>query len=117
MSLTHEDRRKRRKKIAEYAKTHTDKETATEFGVHPMTVINARNEHGVIKKSTGAPSTYQIVAAMIRGERQVDVARRLGCSKQFVNQCKDRMIEHGVFDAVSDSANSYRCGVVRKLKP
>ena len=47
-----------------------------------------------------APSTYKVVAALIRGEKQVEVARRLGVSRQFVNQCRKKMIEHGVFDAV-----------------
>lgn len=102
MTMTHPQREKRRRKIAEYAKTHTYNETLRKFKVSKQTVYDSCQEHGVVKLDgrRGSPSTYKIVAALIRGEKQADVARRLKVSRQFVNQCRKKMIEYGVFDAV-----------------
>ena len=107
MTMTHPQREKRRRKIAEYAKTHTYNEAIRKFRVSKQTVYDSCRQHGVVKPDgrANAPSTYKVVAALIRGEKQVEVARRLGISRQFVNQCRKKMIEHGVFDAVAWIAN------------
>lgn len=103
MTITHKQRAERRRKIAEYAKTHTYEATKQKFKVSKHTVYDSCRMLGVVKPDgrANAPSTYKVVAAMILGEKQVEVARRLGVSRQFVNQCRKKMVEHGVFDAVA----------------
>lgn len=104
MRLTHKERCSRRKQMAEYAKTHTDAVTARRFGVTEATVKKGRQENGVVKTHGMPASTYRIIAALIRGDKQADIARRECCSRQFVNQVKARMEKHGVFEAVNEFA-------------
>jgi len=98
--MTHEQRRNRRKQIAEYARTHTDAVTARRFGVTATTARQSRRENGVVKAHGVPTSTYRIIAALIRSEKQADIARRECCSRQFVNQVKAKMEKNGIFEAV-----------------
>lgn len=98
--LTHEERRSRRREIAEFSKTHTDYQTAAEFGVCRDTVVAARRAFGIRKDSecvVNAPSTYQILACLLRGESQSDIARSLVVSRQRVNQIKQGAKAAGIF--------------------
>lgn len=110
--MSHEDRRLRRKKIADYAKDHTDRETAKKFGITSQTVRFSRNEFQVSKayKQEVPPSSYEIIAALIRGEQKSEIARRFGVSQQFIGQVRDRAVKHGVFAAVKDYATKNRDG-------
>jgi len=104
MPMTHGERWQRRRKIAEYAKSHSDAKTSQKFLVTRTTVKAARKEFGVIKQGTQSvsPSGYAIIADLIRCEPDADVARKLGVTRQFVGQCKNKMKKYGVFDAVED---------------
>jgi len=104
MPMTHDERRLRRQKIAEHAKSHSDAATASEFGVTEATVKSARKEFGVIKRAAQSvpASGYAIIAGLIRCEPDIDLARKHGVSRQFIGQCKNKMQKYGVFDAVED---------------
>lgn len=113
--MTHEERRKRRAKIAKYAAKHTDKETAAKFGVTERMVCSARAEHGFGKEDTRVPLTgYGIAACLIRGEKMADVARKYGVSRQFVNIVKNKMRKYGVFDAVQQVASENAVAVLKE---
>ena len=103
MTMTHAEAKQLRKEIATYSRKYGVPVTANEFGVSIQTVLNSRREHG-IPNPRGNPlakSSYSIVADLIRGEKEADIARRYTVSRQFVNQCKKKMQQHGVFDAVA----------------
>lgn len=50
MAMSHEDRAKRRKKIADFCKKHTVEQAAAHFGVSAGTATKACEEHGVKMK-------------------------------------------------------------------
>lgn len=109
---THKEAKARRKQIAEYATTHSDMETALKFNVHPQTVRFSRIENDVNKKDKQfvPASSYEIMAAMIRGEKHSEIAKRFGVSRQFIGQIRDRAQKHGVFAAVQSYATKKRDG-------
>ena len=41
-------------------------------------------------------STYRIIAALLRGERQVDIARQFGMSRQRVGQVREHCLAAGI---------------------
>lgn len=108
MPMTREERRDRRAKIAEYAKTHSTNQAVSKFGVSKMTVVASCKEFGVSKQQAinSYPSTYVVVAGLISGKKASEIAADLNVSPQFVSQCKKKMREHGVFKAVEEYANS-----------
>lgn len=113
--FTHDERRSRRQKIADYARDHSDGETASKFGVTIPTVRKARMENGVHKPNCRGlpPSSYGIVAGLIRGQPMADVARQFKVSRQFVKQIQQRMQKHGVFDAIAEIASKNAVDVLK----
>jgi len=110
--MTHSDRKIRRQKMAEYAKDHSDRETARKFGCHQQTVRFSRVENNITKKHKQEvpASSYKIIAALIAGEKHADIARAAGVSRQFIGQVRDRALKHGVFVAVKNYAKKNRDG-------
>lgn len=87
----------RRKKMAKFAKKHGVDVAAQEFGVSIGTVYLACREYDTkpVRKPQVAESTLVIVRKLLDGERQSDIARDLGVSRQYVSQVKRRAIAAG----------------------
>lgn len=98
--LSHPERKSRRAQIAAAVKREklTAAEASERFGVSIHTVWSACREHDVIPEmfQNRMPSAYCILARLLKGESQADIARDLGISRQAVNQVKQRAIEAGI---------------------
>ena len=110
--MTHEQRRARRKEIAEYSKSHTNYQTAKHFGITTTTVRQSRMEHDLPIKVDGdgivPVSSYRILAEIIRGRPDIDIAKKYDVSKQFVNQVRLRAGDAGVYDAINKKIKAVR---------
>lgn len=110
--LTHEQRRDRRKEIAEYSETHTVRQAATKFGVTTATVRQSRMEHSLPIKVDGDSvvpvSSYRILAEIIRGRTDKAIAKSHDVSKQFVSQIRLRAGKAGVYKAINAKIDAVR---------
>lgn len=90
MSMSHEERRARRQRIADYCRDHTVTEAAFAHGVSCTFVREACAEHGVAVESLAnakTASSYAILLDLHKGEgTQVEIAERHGVSRQRVGQ-------------------------------
>ena len=100
--LTHPERRARRAAIAaDVARGDDVSEVAQRHGVGVPTVRNACLEAHVSKcplpsTKVRAVTSFQILAALLRGGRQVDVAADFGVSRQRVEQIERMATEAGI---------------------
>lgn len=90
MPLTHEQRRSRRREIAEFSADHSDAETARKFGVCILTVKHARREFKAKKSpdrvvQASTPKTVAILARMMRGDKQSEIVKDTGLSRQRIS--------------------------------
>lgn len=90
MSLTHDQRRDRRLAIAEFSANHSDSEAARKFGVCILTCRNARKEYAISKSPervvhTATPKTVAILARLLNGEKQSEIAKDTGLSRQRIS--------------------------------
>lgn len=88
--LTHEQRRHRRREIAVFSSDHTDAETARKFGVCILTCKNARREFKIKKTpervvQTSTAKTMTILARLLRGDKQSEIAKDTGLSRQRIS--------------------------------
>ena len=106
--MNHEERRKRRKEMAEECRTRltADKlgnrlvegEVAKSYGVSLSTIIKACMEHGIVtsrKMSVAMPSSFLILKLLIDGEKPAELAKKFDVSRQCVDQVKQRGIDAG----------------------
>jgi DNA-binding NarL/FixJ family response regulator len=97
--LTHEERRARRERaVTLLRKGHTAEEVAAVVGLAAGTVTQIGYLAGVVarKRARASANTMAILAALARGETQSDIARRLGCSRQYVHSLDALAREAGV---------------------
>lgn len=109
---TREEQYERRQALARAVKSgRSVDDVAAEFGVTGATVRMACHQFRVKLPATttrGRPAGsrsrhFEIVAALLRGEREIDVAERMGVTKQAVHLVKQRAAEAGVFDGLKRS--------------
>jgi hypothetical protein len=97
--LSHDDRSERRKNIAKYAAEHGAAAASQAHKVSLSTVWSACKEFSVkparAARDYTAPSTMQILKALLDGEKQTDVATRFRLSRQRVHQIRCSAIEAG----------------------
>lgn len=91
------ERGARRKRMAMFAQKNGVDAAAQEFGVSIGTVYGACRENGInlARKPQEAELMLVITRKLLDGERQSDIARELGVSRQYVSQVKHRAIEAG----------------------
>lgn len=93
-AMSHEDRKKRRKRIAKYAQRHGLNEAAQEFGVRVSLIYTALREHSEkpVRSTLSIERTLKIVAMLQDGWHPPTIADELGASRQHVyfvrGQCK-----------------------------
>jgi transposase len=87
----------RRKKMAMFAEKNGVDDAAQEFGVSIGTVYGACRENGInlVRKPQQAELMLVITRRLLDGERQSEITRDLGVSRQYVSQVKRRAIEAG----------------------
>jgi transposase len=106
--LSQEDRKARRKKVADFvAKGKTIREAADEFGISETQVSNACREFSVqpkrAKVATFSPkglSQFNVLSLLIDGLTERAVAEHLGISVQYVNSVAVKARQDGVFRAI-----------------
>lgn len=100
--MTHEERAKRRRSIADdVAAGATTDEVATKYGVAIATVENACAEFGITLVSEPierpiAESTYDIIAAILKGKSDSAIAGETGLSRQRINVIRLKCREAGM---------------------
>ena len=92
-TLTHAERAQRRRRIAERVRENgcSIDEAAQAFGVSRSMVRDSCHEHGVAFTDgrSAQPlgvSTYRIILALLKGEEQASVSRRMRVSHQRVSE-------------------------------
>ena len=92
-TLTHAERAERRRRIAEHVRDNgcSISEAARHFGVSVNMVRDSCHEHGVAFTDgrSAQPlgvSTYRIILALLKGEEQASVSRRMRVSPQRVSE-------------------------------
>ena len=90
MPISHTQRREIRRQIAIHSISHTDDETVRKFGVCHLTVKHARREFGFKKnpelvQQTSSPKTLDIVARLLRGEKQSVIVKDTGLTRQRIS--------------------------------
>jgi transposase len=101
MGLTHKERKKRRRDIARDVKSGVSiEDVSRKYDVATATIYESCREHGTqppkkVRRDMG-PNTYLIIAALLRGQRQVAIATEHNVSPQRVNQVADRCREAGI---------------------
>jgi hypothetical protein len=110
--LSHEERAARRKEVAEFVRSYNHEHgkggvraAAKKFGLSLFTIQRACEEHGVPFQSVGPGgvpkvNSYKVLARLIAGESQADIARDLGAHRQSISQIAVHAREAGVFAAV-----------------
>ena len=99
--MTHEQRAKRRAKIAAYCRRHSVGSAAREFAVSTNTVRDACEEHGV-DPITDAPVSVRdrplrVIAALVTGRASyASVAKRVGVTRQAVADLASRCDAAGI---------------------
>jgi DNA-binding IscR family transcriptional regulator len=101
-ATTHAERHQRRQAIiAELGESTTRHEIrliAATYGVSELYVRKLAHNAGVrVARQDKQPSTYTIVAALLRGESQSEIAERHGVSRQRIHQIHTAMQVHGVY--------------------
>lgn len=103
MTLSHVERAERRRRIADYCRTHTWPEAAQEFGVSHNTAREACKVHGVEPvrmphMEPVRPATMSILAALQNepGRSLADVASAHGISRQRVQEILRRARDAGM---------------------
>lgn len=106
MSMTHDERRERRKRIAADAATGmTVAEICKKYGVGARTVHGAAAEYGTVLSPRRLPkvNTFYILRQLLRGGRSyADIAAEADLTTQRVLQIANRAREAG-FEIVSHS--------------
>lgn len=90
--LTHDERRARRQKMAQYAHKHTCEDAALRFGVHEATVKAALREHNLPcrKRRPPAVSSFVVLRRLLDGATGGTIAEELNITRQRVNIIKQR---------------------------
>lgn len=99
--MTHEQRRERRKRIADAVRAgKTSDEIARQFGTGRETLRRACEENDVPVPCEAPrephPSGYRIIAALFGDETYTEIAARFGVSEQRVGQIAKKCRDAGV---------------------
>lgn len=96
--MDREERRDRRRKIANAMRSGrlSVSEAALKFEVSPQMVRNACLEFDVPILRKGSRSSLVVVARLLRGKREIDIAHELKVSPQYVNRVKLRAAKAGI---------------------
>jgi DNA-binding NarL/FixJ family response regulator len=102
--LTHGERAIRRAEWVRTVAASDDRHAALDNivrtqGVSPATVKAECNAAGIVfpnRSTATAPRTFEILAALLRGEEQLEIAQRLGVSRQRVGQVLDAAVRAGI---------------------
>lgn len=96
-TLTHAERLARRRKIAEYANSHTMEQAAQRFKVHEATVRAALRENNlpVRRRIPPSVSSFQILLRLLDGVLPKEIARELKITPQRVSQIKQQAVAAG----------------------
>lgn len=104
---SHDERREARKQIADWvADGHTAKEAAAHFKSSEPHVRKCCNEFGIepeplnVRFDRRKVSQMSIIALLIDGLNQSEVAEHFGVTRQYVNLTAVKARKTGVFDAV-----------------
>lgn len=98
--MTHEERRERRKQIAEaYSSGRSYSEISAEFNVSIETMRTCRQEFGMPYRAQTSPVThspYSIIADIINGQMNMNqIAAKHGVSDQRVRQIQQNLLDAG----------------------
>ena len=100
MTLTHPERRARRKQMAEFVEKDGSVSAAAKlFSVSSATIRNACLEYGVVPDSQvvqRGTTVFPVIAGLQRGERVADLAEQFKVTKQRVHKIKQLCKEHGI---------------------
>jgi transposase len=108
--MSHIDRRKQRKQIADWVKANgaTVAQAVERFGESSNRVRDACQEYRVEpafagrgRKSSKKTTQTEVIARVIDGMDQADIARELNVSPQYVHLCVRAGREGGIFEAVN----------------
>lgn len=103
-----DDKEGKRKSIVEYAKANGYSREAVAMNaiLHGYTEAGIRNilhQEGVRRiepRPLGQDSSFIILARYLRGDKQSDIARDLGCSRQHISAVLARAKRVGVFESL-----------------
>ena len=96
--MTREEKARRRKKMAEAVADGTPAaEVARAYGVTTGTVYAACLENDTeVVRNNNLDRRLEIVAGLMRGERNCEIARRMRVSRQRISQIKGKAIAAGI---------------------
>jgi hypothetical protein len=100
--VKHAEAYERRRLIAEHAAEHGTTSAMQQFQASRRYVYECCNEHRKSPARKTDMQTYAIIAGLLRGERQSDIARRCAVSRQRVNAVKVECQKHGILKGESD---------------
>ncbi len=105
MNLSHEQRKKRRKSIAEFCQKQQGysqdilARAAKHYNVSVHLVYSACREHEVdipkLNQNT-YPKTFQILKCLLDGEKQTDIAAKFKVKQQRISQIKKEAEQAGI---------------------
>ena len=100
--MTHAERRERRRRIAEYCKTHTTSDASTEFEISPNYIRQACREFDVTPRyplreniQRGKSRTLLILYRLMQGIPPRKIAQDLSVSDKYVYHIKSDAKEIG----------------------
>ena len=98
-TLTHEERKERRERIAKYCQTKTVAQACAQFGCGETLVASACREFGTVPRMavTKSSGRLRIIATLVNtSESYAAVAKRHRVSRQSVQQLAKKCIEAGL---------------------
>jgi hypothetical protein len=102
VSTTAEDRAKRREEVAKFIKAGgTIEDAAAKFRVGPQTIRTDLQTLGVevpMKRQPGMVilQAYQAAKVMLAGGRDVDIAAKVGCSREWASKLREMAVKAGL---------------------
>ena len=98
--MNHQERRERRRRIAEYAAEHGLASAARKFGVSPATASSSCSEYSIkplcAEQLTVRFSSYEIIADLLHGLSDSLIAKKHNMSRQNVNVIRNKCVEAGI---------------------
>ena len=98
--MNHQERRERRRRIAEYAAEHGLASAARAFGVSITTASSSCSEYNIKplcdERLTVRFSSYEVIADLLRGLSDSLIAKKHNMSRQRVNSVRNKCIEVGI---------------------
>lgn len=97
--MTHEERRARRREMAQFAKENGVAATVQVFRVSDNTVRSACYEYAVTpprsNPPTLGPSALRVLVLLMHGNKPADIAAEFGFTRQYVCDLRKRAVAEG----------------------